>query len=109
MGKGVFGKTPQADRDHETKGKTDRKTEGTRKTARRHAYRVTQSCVATQRKSRHKGTETLGLGKREFGKTPQADRDHETGGRMDRHRRMEGAHKTARWYAYRVTQNCVAI
>ena len=43
----VFEKTPQADRDHETKGRMDRRKEGTRKTARRHAYRVTQSCVAT--------------------------------------------------------------
>ena len=46
MGKRVFEKTPQADRDHETKGRMDRRKEGTRKTARRHAYHDTQSCVA---------------------------------------------------------------
>ena len=46
MGRRVFEKTPQADRDHATKEKMDRMMEGTRRTARRHA-RVTRGCVAT--------------------------------------------------------------
>ena len=47
MGKRVIERTPQADRDHETKGRMDKMMEGTRNTARRQAYRVTGGCVAT--------------------------------------------------------------